>query len=176
MTNNLSTGGRIKIAAFYCLAAGLVFTIILSAVILSGKYRDSLAIAVDTLQKARLNLMQVRDANRLVDSSLSGIKAIVPPGVFSIQPEVALLERIDDMKERAKDAEITVSNIDRKGDEVSLPVTMRSGVRDYTDLVNTVGYLESMRFPFFSITNVSITPSQDKLQYDIRGALRMPKR
>lgn len=176
MTNKVFHEGRLKAAAVYCMAAGLVFVIICSADILCAKYRDSLAVAVNTLQKARLNLIQVRDANRLVDSSLSGIKAVVPPGVFSNPPEIALLERVDDMKGRIKGAEILVQNMEQKGAEISLPVQIKSDLRDYTDFVNTVGYLESLRFPFFSITGVSLTESQDKVLYEIKGSLRMPKK
>ncbi len=161
------------------LAAGLAFTIILLSVLLCNKYGDSIAATVDVLQKARLNLMNVRDVGRAVDSALSGIKAALPSNMPSGTPEELLFAGLDDLKSRMRDAEITVENAEQRGDEISLPVQIKSGIRNYTDFVNTVGYLQSLRFPFFSITNISVAQVQEKewtsVHYEIKGALRMPK-
>ncbi|MBF0505611.1 MAG: hypothetical protein HQL09_02145 [Nitrospirae bacterium] len=162
------------------LASGLVFTIIMSSVVLCNRYGDSIAATVDVLQKAKLNLMNVRDVGRAVDSALSGVKAALPSNILSGTPEESLFAGLDDLKSRMKDADVTVDNTEQKSDEIRLPVQIRSDMKNYTDFVNTVGYLQSLRFPFFSITNISLTQMQEKkewasVRYEIKGALRMPK-
>jgi len=169
---------RLKRAILYYMMAGLVFVMVASSIILGIKYRDSLAETVNTLRNARLNLIQVRDTSHAVESSLSGIKAVLPPRVLSRLPEEVLLEGIDDFKEKMKGNEITVpnSNMVRQGDEISLPVQIKLGSGDYTDLVNTIGYLQSLQFPFFGITNISLSKGPDKVLCEIRGSLHMPKK
>jgi hypothetical protein len=176
MVNKAITDHRLKRVELFYLASGLVFAIILASTLLCVKYRDSLAVTVNTLQTARLNLIQVRDARVMVDSSLSGIKAVLPPRVLLVPADELLLEGLDDLKERLKVAEIGVQNMERKGDEISLPVQIRSSMRDYTDFANTVGYLQSLQFPFFSIASISLVQAPDKVLYDIKGSLRMPKK
>lgn len=176
MVNNPAAYGRLKRAILCYMIAGLVFVMTASTIVLAIKYRDSLAETVNTLQKARLNLVQVRDTSRAVDSALSGIKAVLPPRLLSIPPEEMLLAGLDDLKARMKGSEISVANIERKNDEISLQVQIRSSMTDYTGFVNSVGYLQSLQFPFFSITNISLTQGPDKVLCEIKGSLRMPKK
>ncbi len=176
MINKPVADGRLTRAIIYYMVAGLILALVASSVILCVKYRDSLAVTVRTLQQARLNLMQVRDVTHSVESSLSGIKAVLPPRMLSRLPEEVLLEGLDDLKERIKGADITVANIETKGDEINLPVQIKYGIRDYTDFVNKIGYLQSLRFPFFSITNISLAQGPDKVLCEIKGSLRMPKK
>lgn len=161
------------------LAAGLVFVIILLAVVFCGKYSDSLAITVSVLQRARANLMNVRDIGRAAESSLSSVERVLPSGMTSTMPEERLFEGLDALKEKMTGADLTVDNPDRKNDEVSLPVQIKSDMRNYTDFVNTVGYLQSLKYPFFSITSISLSQAKDKeramVRYEIKGVLRMPK-
>lgn len=170
--------GRLKRAMLRYLAAVIVFTIIFSSIILCIKYRDSLSVTVDMLYKGRVNLMRMRDAGGRVDSLLADIKAVIPARALSGTPEELLLAGLDDLKERIRDSDITVENIQQKGDGAALPVRIKSSVRNYTDFINTVGYLESLSFPFFSIENISLARVQDNAQAsihcEIKGALRMP--
>jgi len=174
--NELLANGRLTRARLYYMMAGLVFVMVAASIILCVKYTDSLAVTVNTLQKVRLNLIHMRDASRTVESALYGIKTVLPPRMLSSTPEEMLLEGLDDLKLRLKDAGITLPNMERKSDEISLPVQIKLGTRDYTDLVNTIGYLQSLQFPFFGITNISLSQGPDKVLCEIKGSLRMPKK
>ena len=114
--------GRLKRSILCYLAAVLIFTVIFSFIILCGKYRDSLSFTVDMLNKGRSNLVRMRDAGGRADALLSDIKAAVPARALSGTPEELLLAGLDDLKEKIRDGEITVENIEQKGDEAALPV------------------------------------------------------
>jgi hypothetical protein len=94
-------------------------------------------------------------------------------------PEEFILMSLDDLKIRMDDADITITKIEDKGSEVQLPVTIKSPLRDYTAMVNQVGYLQSLRFPFFAISGVKISKSGEKANvqtaFEITGALKYPK-
>ncbi len=165
-----------RFSAYYLLS-GMLFVLVLSGIIMLGKYEDALVATASTLQKARGNLMRTREAGSHVNSLLMDMKMLLPDSV-SDNPERLVLKGLDEMKSRLKDAEITITNIEYKGDEIILPVHMKARMKDYAAFVNMVGYLQSMRFPFFIINTVSLAHAQDKeigaVLYEIKGELRGP--
>ena len=91
-----------------------------------------------------------------------------------------MLLALDDLKSKAGSAEIAVTNIEDKGADLQLSVTIRAPLKDYTSLVNFVGYLQSLKFPFFGITGIKIQRSEDPtvsalLLLKSKGALKFPK-
>jgi hypothetical protein len=74
---------------------------------------------------------------------------------------------------------VTVTNIEDKGNEIQLPVNIKGPLRDYTTMVNQVGYLQSLKFPFFAINGIKISKSDVQAKslttFEIAGVLKFPK-
>ena len=90
-----------------------------------------------------------------------------------------MLMALDDLKSKAGSSEITVANIEDKGADLQLSVVIRAPLKDYTSFVNFVGYLQSLKFPFFSITDIKIQRSDDQTAsattFELKGTLKFPK-
>lgn len=156
---------------------------VLTGVIISKRYSDSLSNTQKKLQTARMNLVSMKDAQVDMEKTIADLKAIVPSDFASRTPEEHIFIGLDELKFRMKNAEIVVTNIEYKGDEVSLPVTIKSSIsgkaaeKGYASFMNDIGYLQSMRFPFFYIGSISMVQSQDRasVSYEIKGALKTLK-
>ncbi|MBI3592115.1 MAG: hypothetical protein HY099_01270 [Nitrospirae bacterium] len=113
-----------------------------------------------------------------LDKALSEIKAMVSPDFASNTPEVIILVTLDDLKTRMKDAVITISGMEYRADEIILPLNIKAEVRDYAVFVNTVGYLQTLRFPFFNISSITLMQNNERtaVSYEIKGTLSMIKR
>jgi len=59
-------------------------------------------------------------------------------------------------------------------------VNIKAPMKDYTAFVNNISYLQSLKFPVFSINSISIAQLQSKEElsplYEINGAFRLPNR
>lgn len=162
---------------FFCYAlSGLLFLAAVSGVIISIRYENFLADILKNLEKSRQNLFMMQGAIADMDAVIADVNRIIPPDVFSKTPETQLLISLDELKSRMKGAEITVASFQYKGDEINLPVVIKSPLKDYTDFVNAIGYLQLQRFPVFSINNILISRSQNKaVSYEITGDIRTLK-
>lgn len=176
MSGKVFMENRLKRLLLCYSVSGLFFVAVLCGIIIAGKYDDSLSAALITLQKAHGNLIRLQVDIRDINKSLTEIKSMIGPDSGPDTPEVRILTRLDDLKLKMKGAEITIGDLEYKGDEMSLPVSIKSEMTSYTDLINETGYLQSMKFPFCSINAVSLSQSADKkaVSYEIKGILRMP--
>ncbi len=167
----------------YYIISGMLFLMVLTGVIISKRYSDSLFNTQKKLQTARMNLVSMKDAQVDMEKTIADLKAIVPSDFASRTPEEHIFIGLDELKFRMKNAEIVVTNMEYKGDEVSLPVTIKSSIsgkaagKDYASFMNDIGYLQSMGFPFFYIGSISMVQSQDRasVSYEIKGALKTLK-
>lgn len=166
---------------FLCyVISGVIFIAVLSANIVLKKYGDSLSDALKKLDTVRSNLTDIKDAQAGIDRTITRVNALVPSDIASKTPEDRIFTILDEIKNRMRGAEITVTNIDHKGAEVILPVTIKAAIsgktitRDYTQFVNNVGYLQSLSFPFFFIDGINMSQSQDKTSVlcEIKGSLK----
>jgi len=167
----------------YYAISGVLFLMVLTGVVISKQYSDSLSNTRKKLQAARSNLISMKDAQIDMEKTIAESKEIIPSDFASKSPEERIFIGLDELKYRMKNAEIVVTNIEYKGDEVSLPVTIKSSIssktaaKDYAAFVNNIGYLQSMGFPFFYIGSISMVQSQDRasVSYEIKGTLKMIK-
>ncbi len=165
--------------SYYYILSGVLFALIVSGGIIAKKYAKSLYETSDKLQE--FNIQYIKIINATVDSERASqtIKALLPPGFDTRLPAEFILILLDDLKSRMGDANITITKIEDRKDEVQLPVTIKSPLKDYTAFVNQVGYLQSLRFPFFAISSVKISKTIDKgtvqATFEITGALKYPK-
>lgn len=163
--------------------SGIVFLIVISGVIISEKYGDAVSNTLKKLQAVRSDIISMREAQAGMDKTLTYAKALIPPDIASRTPDERIFIVLDDLNRRIKDAKITITEMEHKGIEVTLPVTIKAVMsgkliaKDYTAFVQNVGYLQSLSLPFFSIGGITMSQSQDKtsVSYEIKGDLRTIK-
>ncbi|MFO0752387.1 MAG: hypothetical protein U0411_03560 [Thermodesulfovibrionales bacterium] len=162
----------------YC-ASAAVFGAVLAGGIAAKKHADSLSATLAALRQAQANLVRTKQAVEGMRGAIAEIKSAVPPGFDAATAETLLLTGLDALKSRMRDAEIAIGSFDSSGEELFVPVTLRATMKDYAALVNTVGYLQSLRFPFVTITALSLSPANEKeksvVVYEMKGFMKTPK-
>lgn len=167
---------RLKRQFFYFIATGLLFSAILTTGIVIKKYGDSLFELSAKLRPIKADLDRMKAAASDIERTISEAKAAMPPGLGLKSRETAIFNSLDELKSRFRDAQISAGDINFRDEEFNLPVAVKASLRDYTVLVNDIGYLQSLRFPFFSVSAVTISEGADEsVNYEIKGAFRMPK-
>lgn len=157
---------------FICYAiSGLLFVIILSGAVALNGYKTSVLDTLNKLHTVRANLAIMEGAINDMDITISEAERAIPHDLKIKTPERLIFTALDKLKARMYLAEIRVSPIVINEVKVSLPVVIRAEMKNYTALVNNVGYLEALRFPFFSIDDISISRNEELISYEIRGRL-----
>jgi len=179
------TDKKLKRLFAYYLYAAAVFIIILLLCLIAGKYARSLDGTLNSLAKLRSSLIRIRDFTADMKETIAASNSVIPSYYFVDTPEKSLLMSLDTLKTTMPNTEIIVSGFVTKEGEVSLPVTIRGFISDYSTFINNIGRLQAMKFPFFSIQNLvmkktAITASEKKSEkqsvaYEIIGELRLPK-
>lgn len=173
------TKGRFRRLLFIFGLSGIVLVVTLSGAIVMKKYVDSLYATLDKLQEFNIKYIKVRSATDDIEKSLIRLRSLLSVDSAEQSKEEHMLVALDDLKTKAGSSEITVANIEDKGTDLQLPVSVRSPLKDYTSFVNFVGYLQSLKFPFFGITGIKIQRSDDPTasitSFEIKGALKFPK-
>jgi hypothetical protein len=151
----------------------------ISGALISNKYRESIGRQFESMQRVRENVGKMESETGRLNESMIRMKSLLPANVLSGAPDQFILAGLDDIKSRIKDATVAVTEIENKDNEVILPVSISAPMKDYAVFIGHVRYLQNMRFPFFSTTNVSVSHAQDLqsggVVYKIEGTLRMPK-
>jgi len=165
-----------RLFVYYGLSVVCV-ALILSAIIITGKY---VAVLSDTLAKyetIKNNAQLMMRTDKDIRTQITQIKSMLP-GVFT--PELAegvIVMTLDKMASRLKDADVVVGAFDKKAGDVSLPVTLSGRLDDYRAFLNYIGYLQSLNAPFFTIDSLAIAAKIDDKQpgvhYEIRGYLKV---
>jgi len=169
----------------YYLCAASVFIVVLLIGLIAGEYARSLDETLNSLVKLRSNLIRISEFTAYMKKTIALSNNVIPSHYFVDTPEKSLLVGLDLLKATMSNAEMIVSGFTTKKDEMSLPVTIRGFVGDYSTFINNIGKLQAMKFPFFSIQNLvmkktTVTASEKKgekqrVAYEIVGELRLPK-
>ena len=173
------TKGGIRKLFFVFGLSGILLLATLSGAIVMKKYVESLYATLDRLQEFNIQYIKVRAAIDDIEKSSIRLESMLPGDSSGRSKEEHMLMALDDLKSRAGSSEIVVSNIEDKGIDLQLAVTIRAPMKDYTSLVNFVGYLQSLKFPFFGIAGMKIQRNDDPnarvTSFEIKGALKFPK-
>ena len=173
-------GKALKKLFTYYIISGIVFALVMSASIIAKKYAISLYETSDKLQEFNIQYIKIMNATVDTERAIATIKGLLPADAETHLPEELILTALDGLKLTLDDAAITVATkIEDKGNEFLLPVTIKAPIRDYSAFTNRIGYLQSLRFPFFAINDVKISPQIEgnitQTIFQINGALKYPK-
>lgn len=160
------------------ITVSILLMAVISGIIAAKKYGDSIFATLKSLQMAEQNIFGMKEAIEDIDKAVAEAKMMMPDAFNKKTAEELMYIRISELKSRFRDAEVNITDIEYKGNEISMPVGIKANkMKDYTVFVNNIGWLQSLKFPFFSISSVAIFQSQDKtsVSYEIKGALRTLK-
>lgn len=105
----------------------------------------------DKLKKAAINRNQ----------ALIALKAQLGSGRDKSSPESRIYGKLDDISIHLKADDVTVTAIERKNDEVSLPYTLKFKNHDYSSFLNAISYLQESVFPLSSVSSIAIAQADD---------------
>ncbi len=176
---------QLKKIIIYHLIAGIVFSFVLFTAIALNKYEDSVLNGISKNMSIKTKIIKMRQARADMESEIKHMKSeikymesVLLSDFTSMAPEEFISMALDDIKANLLPwTQLRVGNIEEEDSEVYVSVEMTIPVYDYTTLLNYIGYLESLKFPYYTIKNVTMTKLQDQPEEvicDIRGILRMP--
>ncbi|MBA4416508.1 MAG: hypothetical protein C0392_01150 [Syntrophus sp. (in: bacteria)] len=170
---------KLKRLFAYYIAAVFCFMICLSSLIFYGKYLESLQETVNKLYRLKANASKIVIATKEITASLPDMNRTIPPGIYSESSEKFIFVGLDDLKNRLGEADVAFTTIEVKDNELRLPVVITGSINDYSQFVKNVGYLQSMRFPFFTFTSLALSRSEKAgggmVAYEIQGILSILK-
>lgn len=160
-------------------AACIVFMASFAASMLCEKYVESLNRTIDKLYKMKSSASRIDMSLKEIEASLPDTNKMVPSAVFVAPSERFIFAGLDTIKNRMADGEVTFGTLERKDTELRLPVTVTGAIRDYRIFIGALGDLQSMRFPFFSITGLSLSGNDKEgkgvVTYEVQGVLSTPR-
>ena len=160
-------------------AACIIFMASLTAAMLCQKYEESLNRTIDKLYKMKTSSSRIDMAVKEIEASLPDISKRVPSAIFQEPSEKFIFAGLDIIKSRMAGGEITFGALENKDTELRLSVTVTGTISDYRLFVRNVGDLQSMRFPFLSITGLSLSGNDKEgkgaVAYEVQGVLSVPK-
>ena len=157
-----------------------VFLILLSCAVLSDRYAASLDETLSKFQILKINLIKIRNVVEGMKGTLIDAAKLISPGVSKESSATHIYVGLDTLRSHVGKAQVTVTAIEDKGNELTMPVTITGPIVDYPAFLNTLGRLQSMRFPFFAITNLTMARNiagdgGATFSFEIRGVISTPK-
>jgi len=165
-----------KLLLYYSVSA-LFATILISGSVLTEAYIVSLSDTLDKFQTLKINSIKMKEASKKAGETLAAVRTAFSSYDKTEAMEGTLLTTVDSIKERMKGADVTVTNFEKKGGEIELPLSMTGTIQEYADFINHIGYLQSLPSPIFYMSGVTITDQSDEknaaINFEIRGILKM---
>jgi hypothetical protein len=165
-----------KFLSYYAVSA-ICATVFISGSILTEKYLTNLTDTLNKFQTLKINSIRMKEASKNMGISVEKIQSMLPAYTKTEAIESIILTTLDSIKTNKKDITVTVTNFERKGDEITLPVNLSGTIHDYTTFINLIGYLQSHSLPIFAINDIMISNQSDGknslTHFDIKGVLKM---
>jgi hypothetical protein len=157
-----------------------VFLLVLSCAVLFNRYASTLGETLDKLYILKINFIKVKNTIEDIKGTLRDSGQLIPPGRSKGTSATYMYSGLDTLRSYVGKAHVTVAAIEDKGNELRMPLTITGAVADYPVFLNSVGRLQSMRFPFFAITNLTMaknitTAGGAAVSFEIQGVLSTPK-
>jgi hypothetical protein len=172
------------------IVVSVIFLAVIVLCIVVREYADSLNETSKGLQSFRANIARIKDTTIDMKQSVETINTTISPDYFSNSSEKQLLMGLDVLKTTMKNDAVMVTEFLYTDAEINLPVNIRGVMSSYSSLVNDIGKLQSLKFPFFFIKSITIKKGETiqvvketneigerkATVYEINGELRLPKR
>ena len=170
-----------RFLAYYLIAVVCAGMLMASAV-LTNSYRKNLADTYAKLQQVRANMVKIKADLEQMKTAAALMKKDGPSGISPSTAEYRILLTVDDLNNKLKAAEITVSAFARNNQVIHLPINIKGTIDDYAKFLNLIGALQTMNGPFFPIESLNITGEAGGagkggipggIGYGLKGTLKM---
>ncbi|MCE5312527.1 MAG: hypothetical protein LLF86_05185 [Nitrospiraceae bacterium] len=166
---------KYMLPSVFCIT-GIIFAVVLAAALVQDKKEKALQKRAGELQRSAIAAMRLKPAAADLQQLIAKADSVVPAGYGAMNPETEIFRALDNIKKIFRYSELRVSDIDNANNMVSMPLTIKSYVNDYTFFADNVSKLQALSFPFFSLSNVSLSRSKDdgSVVAEINGRLWFP--
>jgi len=158
------------------LIAGMIFAVIIFVIRFSFRYGDSLHVTVKQFDSQKNNYQKMSKSVVDIENVMAQIDEMLPAGYHSKGHREHILLAISDIKSVLRFAEVKIVDFKDEGSEIVLPVEISFPVEDYTIMTESIAYIQSFKFPYFSFDNINIKRVKDSYEIicKIKGSMRMP--
>ena len=168
---------KVKRLLILYITSALCCTLVFGGGILADKYASSLLTSYDLFQTIKVKKVNMKEAIKNIDLAISRVRTEMPGEMSAETTEADVLLALDVLKSRLKSSSISIDALEKKEDDVILPVTIRGALSDYQRFMNDLGYLQSLKFPFFVIRSLSLDKlereQKEIVSFEIKGVLIM---
>jgi len=168
---------RIRRLFNYYIISASCCTLLFGAGILVKEYSASLLNAYDTLQTLRTKQVLMKNAIREIDEAIVKINKEIPRNYSEEMTRAEVLYVLDNMKTRFKSYDVSITSIEKKELDITLPVNIVGPVFDYKQFINDVSYLQNLSYPFFLFKDILIEKREKDgkslVVFDIKGEITM---
>lgn len=168
---------KLKRAVNIHLGAGCVFFVVLSSTILLAKYDDFIHREISSIGKIRLKAREIVQTTNDLDHTIKRVESVLPVNYTEKSARDLMLAAIDEITALFDQADIEMSNIIEAPQtrEYQVLIDIRMNLTRYGDILNKIGYLQTMRFPHVSIDNVKMARiSTERTLCNIKITVKMP--
>jgi hypothetical protein len=170
---------QLKCRMIYYLVSGVLLSFVVAGTIMMSRYHGSLQDTVHQLERVQVKLSEMETASDGIDRILFRIKRFISPDFYTRSVEEKMYLALDEIKSLWNGAQVSIADLEDKGEVVSLPVHITGSLVAYAEFINNIGTLMDLKFPFFTINDVSLSRRENEkgagIHYVIHGALQMPK-
>lgn len=170
-----SIGGRV---INFHLVVGIFCSVVFISFLLLEKYNAHLESETEKLTIVQTNFDQMIKTVDQIDLTLDKIKTFLPYDYEKRSNRELLFISLDEVRKRLKGADIMVSDFveNHALKEIQIPVNMFLPLKSYQAMLKNVGYLQSLKFPFLTISGIRIEKTESRgTIYNINSILRIPK-
>lgn len=177
---------QLKKNIIYQLLAGIVFSSLLFTAIVLNKYEDSIPDEISRNRVMKTKIVRIKQARAHMESEIKYMQSqikyveglLLTDFITDSAPEDFIFMGLDDIKTKLPPwSELKTGDIEEKEREINISVEIVMPVYDYTALLNYIGYLESLKFPYYTIERINIKKLPEEpgdVICNIKGILRMP--
>ena len=169
-TNPLDSALRRKLIIFLVLGGCCIIS--LAAGLVIRKYALSLK-----MPKGKADSAAMQATVNNMETSLKRFRELLPLQLTVRAGEERIYAQLDALRIRYRSADIKVDALQERGDELVITVWLNFNGITYSALAQEVSYLQSLRFPFFEITDMTLGggPVPGTVSCAINGALHIFK-
>lgn len=171
---NRYSSALVPLKRFFWVAT-LLFLILSITFVIKKRERRVLEKTVIELTKANTGLNVVSEGitnRRLV---LTTLKAQLAKNNESISPERLIYGKVDEIAAQFRPDDMTITTLERKDGNISLPFTLKFSNTDYCRLLNVSNQLQHSVFPFTPINTITLTQAEKDgkgvVEYTIIGSI-----
>ena len=162
------------------LIAAALFLALAATVAVHERNRRVLEKTDGELTRAKGGLAQVKEASINRRIALTTLKSQLFKDTETGSPERHIYGKVDEIKERLKPDDMSITALEKKEGTVSLTYTLKFINTNYCELLNAVSYLQQDEFPFAPVNSIALAQAEQNgkgvVEFTITGSVLTPDR